>query len=102
MPPANGCPIPHSKFWIASATEKMSRPQWGPSDIGVRKNPSDERGPKLISAIAQPHATMTAGVRQPTVDAEVPVTACVDIYIALRVTRRGPYRVFTPRKNEYS
>jgi hypothetical protein len=30
----------------------------------VRKKPSVERGPKLIIAIAQPQATITAGVRQ--------------------------------------
>jgi hypothetical protein len=34
-------------------------------DIGVRKKPSDARGPKLNSEIIQPHATITAGVRQP-------------------------------------
>jgi hypothetical protein len=34
-------------------------------DIGVRKKPSDARGPKLNSEIMQPHATITAGVRQP-------------------------------------
>ena len=27
MPPANGCPIPHNKFWMASAIENTSRPQ---------------------------------------------------------------------------
>ena len=34
-------------------------------DMGVRKKPSEERGPKLKSAIRQPHTTTTAGVRHP-------------------------------------
>jgi len=31
----------------------------------VRKKPRDARGPKLNNEIIQPHATITAGVRQP-------------------------------------
>jgi len=38
-------------------------------DIGVRKNPSVARGPKLIMEMRQPHTTITAGVRQPIVEA---------------------------------
>ena len=34
--------------------------------MGVRKKPSEERGPKLIIAITQPQITTTSGVRQPT------------------------------------
>jgi hypothetical protein len=37
--------------------------------MGVRKNPSVARGPKLIMEIRQPHTTITAGVRQPIVEA---------------------------------
>ena len=58
--------MPHNKFWIASAIENTSRPQWLACDIGVRKKPSEERGPKLIIAIRQPQITITKGVRQPT------------------------------------
>jgi len=43
-------------------------------DIGVRKKPSDERGPKLTSETKQPHSTMRAGTRQVIVD----VTAAAD------------------------
>jgi len=35
-------------------------------DSGVKKKPSVERGPKLMTAITQPHAINTAGVRQLT------------------------------------
>jgi hypothetical protein len=34
--PAMGCPTPQSRFWIASAKEKMSRPQPLLTDIGGR------------------------------------------------------------------
>jgi len=33
-------------------------------DIGVKKNPSDERGPKARTEIRQPKIAMMAGVRQ--------------------------------------
>src|ERR1700710_1908017 len=64
MAPANGCVAPQSRFWIAMANEKVSRPQPWPNDIGVRNWPSAERGPNAISAMAQPTAISTAGVRQ--------------------------------------
>jgi hypothetical protein len=47
-------------------------------DSGVRKKPSDERGPKLIIAIRQPHATTTVGVRQ-SIDFTFSTVAGVDI-----------------------
>ena len=50
---------------MASANPNTSRSQPLSWDIGVRKKPSDARGPKLNSEIMQPHATITAGVRQP-------------------------------------
>ena len=78
MPPAKGCPIPHSKFWMANAIENTSRPQWLVCDSGVRKKPSEERGPKLIIAIRQPQTTTTTGVRQPNAIAEtVADFACI-------------------------
>jgi hypothetical protein len=40
-------------------------------DIGVRKNPSVARGPKLIMETRQPHSTITTGVRHPIVEAFV-------------------------------
>src|SRR5215470_8225359 len=62
--PANGWAAPHSSIWIASASANTSRPQPCALDIGVRKNPNPERAPKPMSAIRQPQARMTAGVRQ--------------------------------------
>jgi hypothetical protein len=50
---------------MATESANTSRPQWFVSDNGVRKKPSDERGPKLIIAIRQPQATTAAGVRHP-------------------------------------
>jgi len=35
------------------------------NDIGVRKKPSDERGPNDMSEIKQPQPTMNNGDRQP-------------------------------------
>jgi hypothetical protein len=63
---------------MASAIEKTSRPQWCSCDIGVRKNPSADLGPKASIAIRQPHMTMTVGVRQPPA-AALPVADCTDI-----------------------
>src|SRR5438105_13573675 len=73
MARANGCPRPHSRFWIATASAKTTRPV--PSSVlkGWRKNPKVERGPKVRIAIRQPQATITAGVRQPNVDGAVEV-----------------------------
>ena len=56
-------------FWIASARPNTSRPQSLACDMGVRKNPSVARGPKLIMEMRQPHTTITSGVRQPIVEA---------------------------------
>ena len=56
-------------FCIASANPNTSRSQPLAWDIGVRKKPSDARGPKLNNEIIQPHATITAGVRQPMLTA---------------------------------
>src|SRR5690606_23995229 len=62
--PANGWPMPHSRFWIARAKANASRPQPWATDIGSRKKPKVERTPKPIRAIRQPQTTMTVGVRQ--------------------------------------
>ena len=62
--PANGWPMPQSRFCSAKASAKTSRPQPFAADMGVRKKPKAERGPKPISEIRQPHTMMTAGVRQ--------------------------------------
>ena len=70
--------MPHNKFWMASAIENTSRPQCCSCDIGVRKKPSEERGPKAIIAIKQPQVTTTAGVRQPIAVGRS-VVACTDI-----------------------
>src|SRR3569623_2064106 len=68
MAPAKGWPTPHSRFWMARAKAKTSRPQLCNWDIGVRKKPSEERGPNPSSAITQPQTMMSAGVRQPAED----------------------------------
>src|SRR5690606_13460155 len=62
--PANGWPMPHSRFWIARAKANASRPQPWATDIGSRKKPKVERTPKPIRAIRQPQTMMTVGVRQ--------------------------------------
>src|SRR5262245_29522157 len=54
---------------MATENAKTSRPQPFSTVIGAMKKPNDERGPQLMIAITQPHATMTAGVRH------APVTA---------------------------
>src|SRR5436189_3679703 len=63
--PTNGSAAPQRRFWIASASENTSRPKPSSWVIGCRKKPNTERGPKVRIAIRQPHATITAGVRQP-------------------------------------
>jgi len=63
MAPAKGWPMPHNRFWIASAKANTSRPQPFASDQGLRKKPSVDRGPKVRIAIRQPQMTITAGVR---------------------------------------
>src|SRR5262249_46026840 len=62
--PENGCAAPYSKVCIATDSAKTSRPQPLSLDIGVRKKPSAERGPKPMSEIRQPQTRITAGVRQ--------------------------------------
>ena len=62
--PAKGWAAPQSSIWIASASANTSRPQPCALDIGVRKKPSPERGPKPRTPIRQPQTRMTAGVRQ--------------------------------------
>jgi hypothetical protein len=42
----------------------------------VRKNPSDDRGPKLIMEIRQPQMITTMGVRQPTPAADFATAPC--------------------------
>src|SRR5215831_14177551 len=64
--PANGCAAPHSSIWIARANANTSRPQPCALDIGERKNPNAERGPKPSRLIKQPHIRMTIGVRRET------------------------------------
>src|SRR5258707_159793 len=63
MAPANGCPSPQIRFCSASDSANTSRPQPFACDIGVRKNPSDERGPKVRTEIVHPHNAMMMGRR---------------------------------------
>src|SRR4051794_34651307 len=62
--PATGPPTPHSRFWMAIASANTSRPQPFACDSGVRKNPIEERGPKVMTEMQQPHSISTTGVRQ--------------------------------------
>src|SRR5437870_586582 len=62
--PENGCIAPYNKVCIATASAKTSRSQPLSIDIGRKKTPSDERGPKLMVAMMQPEATISAAVRQ--------------------------------------
>ena len=50
---------------MASAIENTSRPQWFSCDIGVRKKPSAERGPKRSARSDSRTPATMAGVRQP-------------------------------------
>jgi hypothetical protein len=73
---------------MANAIENTSRPQWNSWDIGVRKKPNEDRGPKASIAIKQPVMTTTAGVRHPT-GAGLSVVACVVIATNLRRDTAG-------------
>src|SRR5215470_1428142 len=66
MAPAKGCPMPHSRFCSASEKAKTSRPQPLACDIGVRKNPSAERGPNDTIEIRQPQIATSATLRAVT------------------------------------
>ncbi len=77
------------------AKENVSRPQPWPNDIGLRNWPIAERGPKAISAMAQPTAINTAGVRQDWSFGGAE-TVAVDIG-ALRHVRRRKRRAMTSR-----
>jgi hypothetical protein len=81
--PANGWPMPQSRFCSAKASAKTSRPQPFAADMGVRKKPKEERGPKPINEIRQPQTMITAGVRQPI------VRAAAEIWVISRI-RRSP------------
>ena len=98
--------MPHSKFWMASANANTSRPQWLACDIGVRKKPSEERGPKLIIAIRQPQMITTKGVRQPTRPPVSPAADCTDIagISPAELNRRAEpdYRACRASQNEFS
>ena len=85
---------------MASAIENTSRPQWCSCDIGVRKKPSEDRGPNAIIAMRQPQMTTTMGVRQPTAaDRQLLV---VSTYESPAANARGTYSVRRQVKNEYS
>src|SRR6185295_15154003 len=88
MAPTNGSAAPHSRFWIAIASENTSRPKPSSCVIGWRKKPIDERGPKVRIAIRQPHAMRTAGGRQPSADEVAGET----VFIVPPSLRRMPYR----------
>src|SRR3546814_9075352 len=63
--PATGCDTTQTRFWMAMATAKTSRPQPKSADIGARNSPKLERMPKDSTASRQPAAITTSGVRQP-------------------------------------
>src|SRR3954451_8776027 len=59
--PAKGWPTPHKRFCTAIARPKMSRPQPYSVTIGIWNRPAAARGPKVMSAMRQPAATMISG-----------------------------------------
>ena len=67
--PTKGWPMPQTRFWMAIASAKTSRPQPYSVDIGVRKKPMVERGPKPIAPMAQPATRTTGTERQKARDA---------------------------------
>ena len=70
--PAKGWPTPQSRFWIAMAKPKVSRPQPYSVIIGSWNRPDEARGPKVIRAIRQPARTMISGeTRVRTGDADM-------------------------------
>src|SRR6185503_14359498 len=71
---------------MASASENTSRPKPSSWVIGCRKKPITERGPNVTIAIRQPHAMITAGVRQPRL-------GCAGAVVAMAFPlRRRPQR----------
>src|SRR3954447_18073825 len=60
--PAKGWPMPQRRFCSAKASANTSRPQPFACDIGVRKRPKEERGPKPSKAMRQPQTMITVGV----------------------------------------
>src|SRR6516164_10164011 len=90
--PASGCAAPHSSAWIASASANTSRPQPLAFDIGERKKPNAERGPKPSMLIAQPHARMPPGVRQ---------EMCLAIVAAWELKAVSPYQAASRRDDAW-
>ena len=62
--PTNGWAAPQTRFWMAIASAKTSRPQPFSVVMGVRKKPMVDRGPKLMTATRQPATTITGTDRQ--------------------------------------
>src|SRR6185312_9804600 len=94
--PTKGSAAPHNRFWIATASEKTSRPQPSSCVIGWRKKPNTERGPKPRIAIRQPQPTISTGVRQPSVDGAVEVV----VIMPLPVRRIPAHHCQTKRRAE--
>src|SRR5437764_7612890 len=89
--PTNGSAAPQRRFWIASASENTSRPKPSSCVIGCRKKPITERGPKVRMAIRQPHAMITAGVRQTRLDCAGAVVAILSPLAQPRQSGGGGY-----------
>src|SRR6202020_2093476 len=100
--PEIGCPRPHSRFWIASARPKTSRPQENSRLIGCKKKPKVERGPNVSMPIRQPHTTITSGVRQVAAagDGSSAVAAMPFLVFVMRVTGRLRREVRKPPTNQ--
>ena len=65
--PATGTPIPHNRFWIAIASEKVSRDQPLATVIGSRYRPKLARIPNPISEIKHADAITVVNVMRPGV-----------------------------------
>ena len=61
--PVNGCEMPHSRFWIASANENASRFQPNSVVIGSRKSPRPCRTPIAKVSMMLPQTRMVTSWR---------------------------------------
>ena len=62
--PATGTPMPHSRFWIASASAKVSRDQPRSVVIGSKYSPKLDRMPNPMSEIRHAAAITATTVRR--------------------------------------
>src|SRR5262245_13361584 len=94
MAPAIGWPMPQSRFCSASANANTSRPQPLACDIGVKKNPSAERGPNDSTETRQPQIATAARACQ---DIAGRIRSVMDILVLLLGPAAGSKRSRSPQ-----